>query len=169
MPPKRKEAAAKDKNEAPPAKTAKGEKKIVNEKAPPKSQQQGATGEKEDAPETADVSLIEATQAVGGGEEFVNNCAAGFNMMLDSAVKLSAQAIVAEIIRRNENKKAASPPKKNKGEIEASPAKIIKDKEEKKCSKVHELYGLLHCAQVMVDEDQEILRKCGEEDLFRSN
>ena len=136
---KRNVAAAEDKKEAPPAKTAKGEKKIKNEEAPPKSQQQGATGKKEYAPETADVSLIEATQAVGG-EEFVNNCAAGFNMMLDSAAKLSAQAIVAEIIRGNENKKAASPPKKNKGEIEPSPAKIIKDKEKKKCSKLHELY-----------------------------
>ena len=130
MPPKRRVEVAEDKNEAPPAKTIKGEKEIESENAPPKSQQQAATEKKEDAPETADVSLIEATQAVGG-EEFVNNCAAGFNMMLDSAAKLSARAIVAEIIRRNENKKAASPPKKNKGEIEASPAKIIKDKEEK--------------------------------------
>ena len=68
-----------------------------------------------------------------------------------------------------EDKKAASPPKKDKGEIEASPAKIIKDKKEKNCHIVHKLYGLLCCAQVMVDEDQEILRKCGEEDLFRSN
>ena len=33
-----------------------------------------------------------------------------------------------------EDKKAASPLKKNKGEIEASPAKIIKDKKEKKLS-----------------------------------
>ena len=33
-----------------------------------------------------------------------------------------------------EDKKAASPPKKNKGEIEASPAKIINDKKEKKLS-----------------------------------
>ena len=110
MPPKRRVEAAEDKNEAPPAKTIKGEKEIESENAPPKSQQQAATEKKEDAPETADVSSIEA-----------------------------------------------------------SPAKIIKDKEEKKCSKVHELYGLLRCAQVMVDEDQEILRKCGEEDLFRSN
>ena len=68
-----------------------------------------------------------------------------------------------------EDKKAASPPKKNKGEIEASPAKIIKDKKEKNCDIVHKLYGLLCCAKVMVDEDQEILRKCCEEDLFRSN
>ena len=43
MPPKRKKTVAKDKNEAPPAKTIKGEKKIESEKAPPKSQQQGAT------------------------------------------------------------------------------------------------------------------------------
>ena len=68
-----------------------------------------------------------------------------------------------------EDKKAASPPKKNKGEIEASPAKIINDKKEKNCHIVNKLYRLLCCAQVMVDVDQEILRKCGDEDLFRSN
>ena len=68
-----------------------------------------------------------------------------------------------------EDKKAASSPKKNKGEMEASPAKIINNKKGKNCHIVHKLYGLLCCAQVVVDEDQEILRKCAEEDLFRSN
>ena len=44
MPPKRKKTAAKNKNEAPPAKTIKGEKKIKSEKTPTTSPDSGATG-----------------------------------------------------------------------------------------------------------------------------
>ena len=44
MPPKRKEAAAKDKNEAPPAKTTKGGKKIESEKTPSVLPDQGTSG-----------------------------------------------------------------------------------------------------------------------------
>ena len=44
MPPKRKEAAAKNKNEAPPAKTTKGEKKIESEKTPSVLPDQGTSG-----------------------------------------------------------------------------------------------------------------------------
>ena len=44
MPPKRKKTAAKNKNEAPPAKTIKGEKKIESEKTPTVLLDPGATG-----------------------------------------------------------------------------------------------------------------------------
>ena len=44
MPPKRKKTAAKNKNEALPAKTIKGEKKIESEKTPTVSPDPGATG-----------------------------------------------------------------------------------------------------------------------------
>ena len=44
MPPKRKKTAAKNKHEAPPAKTIKGEKKIKSEKTPTVSPDSGATG-----------------------------------------------------------------------------------------------------------------------------
>ena len=43
MPPKRKGAAAKNKNEAPPAKTAKGEKNIKSEKTATVSPDQGTS------------------------------------------------------------------------------------------------------------------------------
>ena len=43
MPPKRKGAAAKNKNEAPPAKTIKGEKKIESEKTPNELPDQGTS------------------------------------------------------------------------------------------------------------------------------
>ena len=43
MPPKRKGAAAKNKNEAPPAKTIKGEKKIKSEKTPNELPDQGTS------------------------------------------------------------------------------------------------------------------------------
>ena len=45
MPPKGKKAAAKNKSEAPPAKTTEGEKKIKSEKTPTVSPDPGATGE----------------------------------------------------------------------------------------------------------------------------
>ena len=45
MLPKRKKAAAKNKSEAPPARTAEGEEKIKSEKTPTVSPDQGATGE----------------------------------------------------------------------------------------------------------------------------
>ena len=45
MPPKGKKAAAKNKSEAPPAKTTDGEKNIKKEKTPTVSPDQGATGE----------------------------------------------------------------------------------------------------------------------------
>ena len=99
----------------------------------------------------------------------MENCAAGFTMMLDSTVKLYAWAVVAENFWRTEDKKVASPPKKNKGEIEASPAKITKNKKAKNCGKVHKLFGLLGRAKEMGEEEKEILIKCGDEDLFRSN
>ena len=94
MPPKRKKTAAKDKNEAPPAKTIKGEKKIESEKAPPKSQQQGATEKKEDAPETADVVIA------GASTESLEN--------INSAAKyaLAHVTVVEENKRRTENKEA---------------------------------------------------------------
>ena len=44
MPPKRKKTAAKNKNEAPPAKTIKGEKKIERKKTPTVLLDPGATG-----------------------------------------------------------------------------------------------------------------------------
>ena len=44
MPPKRKKTAARNKNEAPPAKTIKGEKRIESEKTPTVSPDPGATG-----------------------------------------------------------------------------------------------------------------------------
>ena len=44
MPRKRKGAAAKDKSEAPPAKTTKGEKDNKSEKTPPVSPDPGTTG-----------------------------------------------------------------------------------------------------------------------------
>ena len=44
MPPKREKTAAKNKNEAPLAKTIKGEKKIQSEKTPTVSPDPGATG-----------------------------------------------------------------------------------------------------------------------------
>ena len=44
MPPKRKKTAAKNKNEAPPAKKIKGEKKIESEKTPTVLLDPGATG-----------------------------------------------------------------------------------------------------------------------------
>ena len=44
MPPKRKKTATKNKNEAPPAKTIKCEKKIESEKTPTVSPDPGATG-----------------------------------------------------------------------------------------------------------------------------
>ena len=44
MPPKRKEAVAKNKNEAPPAKTTKSERKIKSEKTPSELPDQGTSG-----------------------------------------------------------------------------------------------------------------------------
>ena len=44
MPPKRKEAAAKNKSEAPPARTTEGEEKIKSEKTPSVLEEQGTSG-----------------------------------------------------------------------------------------------------------------------------
>ena len=67
---------------------------------------------KEDAPETADVSIIDASTEY----RILENFAAGYKMMMDWTVLQNALAVVAENIRRTEDKNAASPPKKNKGE-----------------------------------------------------
>ena len=74
MPPKPKEAAAEDKNEAPPAKTAKGEKKIEKEKTPTVSPDQGATGETTTSSENKEVGmqtgLSEEEMEAHYGEEY---------------------------------------------------------------------------------------------------
>ena len=46
MPPKRKEAAAKNKSEVPPARTMEGDEKIKSEKTPGVLQEQGTSGGK---------------------------------------------------------------------------------------------------------------------------